>query len=55
MSVPGPPPSSASADVGADARSDAVSLGLADAVSLALGDGLADADAVALAEGVADA
>ena len=53
MRVPGPL-SSASADVGADARSVAEALGLADAVSLALLDGLADADAVALAEGVAD-
>jgi hypothetical protein len=54
MRVPGPP-SSASADVGADARSVAEALGLADAVSLVLLDGPAEADAVALAEGVADA
>lgn len=54
MSVPGPPPSSASVDVGAAARSDAVSLGVAADVSVALALGLAAADAVALDEGVAD-
>lgn len=54
MSVPGPPPSSAPVDVGAAARSDAVSLGVAPDVSVALAVGLAEADAVALAEDVAD-
>ena len=52
MRVPGPPSSSASVDVAAAARSDAVSLGLADDVSVALVVGLAEADAVALADGV---
>jgi hypothetical protein len=51
--VPGPPPSSASAEVGAAASSDAVSLGLAGAASVALAEGRAVADAVALGEGVA--
>ena len=54
MSVPGPPPSSASVDVAAAARSDAVSLGVAADVSVALAVGLVEADAVALSEGVAD-